>query len=55
MPPATGDEIIVDVEYRGICHSDTSMINNEWGTSRYPIVAGHEVVGRVAEIDVQVQ
>ena len=42
------EEVEVQVEYCGICHSDLSMIDNEWGMSSYPLVAGHEVIGRVA-------
>jgi uncharacterized zinc-type alcohol dehydrogenase-like protein len=38
----------IKVEYCGICHSDLSMLNDEWGMSQYPMVPGHEVVGRVA-------
>ena len=41
------NEVLIDVEYCGICHSDLSMLNNEWGMSRYPLVAGHEVVGKI--------
>ena len=41
-------EVEIDVDYCGICHSDLSMIDNQWGLSQYPLVAGHEVVGRVA-------
>jgi uncharacterized zinc-type alcohol dehydrogenase-like protein len=44
------DEIEIDVEHCGICHSDISMMNNDWGMTRYPIVPGHEVVGTVAAI-----
>lgn len=47
-PGALGShEVEIDVDYCGICHSDLSMINNEWGFSQYPLVAGHEVVGKV--------
>lgn len=42
-------EVEIDVEYCGICHSDISMIDNEWGFSQYPLVAGHEVVGRIVK------
>ncbi len=42
------DQVDIKVEYCGICHSDLSMLNNEWGMSQYPLVPGHEVVGRVA-------
>ena len=48
--PLSAHDIEIDVDYCGICHSDLSMINNEWGFSQYPLVAGHEVVGRVAAI-----
>ncbi|WP_075181784.1 NAD(P)-dependent alcohol dehydrogenase [Pantoea sp. 1.19] len=49
--PALGaDEVEVDVDYCGVCHSDLSMIANEWGISRYPLIAGHEVIGRVASL-----
>ena len=44
------DEVEIDVEYCGICHSDLSMLKNEWGFTRYPFVPGHEVVGRVSAI-----
>ncbi|NCA81116.1 MAG: NAD(P)-dependent alcohol dehydrogenase [Opitutae bacterium] len=45
--PLQADEVEIDVQFCGICHSDLSMIDNEWGMSRYPLVPGHEVVGRV--------
>ena len=43
-------EVRVKVKYCGICHSDMSMINNEWGLSQYPLVPGHEVIGTVSEV-----
>ncbi|MCU4676503.1 NAD(P)-dependent alcohol dehydrogenase [Catenovulum sp. 2E275] len=43
-------DVEIEVDYCGICHSDISMLNNEWGMSQYPLVAGHEVVGRVSAI-----
>lgn len=43
------DQVEVNVEYCGICHSDLSMVNNEWGMSEYPLVPGHEIVGTVAQ------
>ncbi len=48
-PGILGDnEVEIDVEHCGICHSDLSMIDNEWGISQYPLVAGHEVVGTIS-------
>ncbi len=45
--PMGPEEVEIDVEYCGLCHSDISIINNDWGLSQYPVIPGHEVVGRV--------
>ncbi len=50
LPP---EEVEVQVEHCGICHSDLSMWQNEWGMSEFPGVFGHEVVGRVTELGSQ--
>jgi uncharacterized zinc-type alcohol dehydrogenase-like protein len=42
------DEVEIRVEYCGICHSDLSMLDNDWGMTSYPFVPGHEVVGTIA-------
>lgn len=44
------DQVEVDVLACGLCHSDISMIDNQWGMSRYPLVAGHEVIGRINSV-----
>jgi uncharacterized zinc-type alcohol dehydrogenase-like protein len=49
------DQVEIKVQYCGICHSDLSMIDNEWGASAYPLVAGHEVVGTVASMGAHVK
>ncbi|HEX4918560.1 MAG TPA: NAD(P)-dependent alcohol dehydrogenase, partial [Limnobacter sp.] len=41
-------EVEIDVAHCGICHSDVSMIDNDWGMAQYPLVAGHEVIGHVS-------
>lgn len=46
----SANEVELDVLYCGICHSDLSMVNNEWGMSAFPLVAGHEIIGRVAAV-----
>ncbi len=47
-PGPLGDEQVdIAVEYCGVCHSDLSMIENEWGRTKYPLVPGHEAVGRI--------
>jgi len=43
-------EVEIDVLYSGICHSDLSVIDNEWGMTQYPVVPGHEVVGKIAKV-----
>ena len=48
-------EVEIAVKYCGICHSDVSMINNEWGFSQYPLVGGHEVVGKISQIGANVK
>mgnify|MGYP001551591153 CR=1 FL=1 len=40
-------EINIEILYCGVCHSDLHMVRNEWGQSTYPLVPGHEIVGRV--------
>ena len=46
-----GDEHVeIAVSYCGICHSDLSMLDNEWGMSAYPLVAGHEIVGKITAV-----
>ena len=40
-------EIAVEILYCGVCHSDLHMARSEWGQSTYPLVPGHEIVGRV--------
>ncbi|MEO1857317.1 MAG: NAD(P)-dependent alcohol dehydrogenase [Rubritalea sp.] len=47
-------DVEIDVLYCGVCHSDVSMIDNEWGLSQYPLVPGHEVVGRIAKMGEEV-
>lgn len=53
LGPLGPEEVEVTVDYCGICHSDLSMINNEWGFSRYPFVPGHEVIGKVTALGAQ--
>jgi alcohol/geraniol dehydrogenase (NADP+) len=48
--PLGPDEVEIAVEHCGICHSDLSMINNEWGMTTYPFVPGHEAIGRVTAL-----
>ena len=49
------EQVDIKVESCGICHSDLSMIDNEWSLSQYPLVPGHEVVGTVVAMGKQVK
>ena len=48
--PLGAEEVEVAVEYCGICHSDLSMRNNDWGMTAYPFVGGHEVIGKISAV-----
>ena len=55
-PGILGDEDVeIEVEYCGICHSDLSMLDNDWGLTTYPFVPGHEVVGTIAALGAKVK
>ena len=43
-------DVLIDIQYCGICHSDIHQVRNEWGGSIYPMVPGHEIAGMVAEV-----
>jgi uncharacterized zinc-type alcohol dehydrogenase-like protein len=47
-------DVQVDILYCGVCHSDLHQVRNEWGGSIYPMVPGHEIVGRVMKVGSQV-
>lgn len=48
--PLGPEDVEVAVEHCGLCHSDVSVLNNDWGISQYPAILGHEVVGRVTAL-----
>ncbi|RYD63612.1 MAG: alcohol dehydrogenase, partial [Verrucomicrobiaceae bacterium] len=48
--PLADDQVEITVEHCGICHSDLSMLDNDWGFTQYPFVPGHEAVGRVTAL-----
>ncbi|MGQ0586227.1 MAG: NADPH-dependent aldehyde reductase Ahr [Gammaproteobacteria bacterium] len=51
--PLGPEQVEIAVEHCGICHSDQSMLDNEWGNTAYPFVPGHEIVGTVAAVGAQ--
>ncbi|MDB5336905.1 MAG: Alcohol dehydrogenase GroES domain protein [Planctomycetaceae bacterium] len=50
LGPLEAEEVEVQVENCGLCHSDLSMRNNDWGMTNYPAIFGHEVIGRVSAV-----
>lgn len=44
------DDVEIAVEACGLCHSDVSVMDNEWGISTYPVIPGHEVIGKVVAL-----
>lgn len=49
------NDVLIDIEYCGVCHSDVHTARDEWGGTMYPCVPGHEIVGRVAEVGARVK
>jgi uncharacterized zinc-type alcohol dehydrogenase-like protein len=50
LGPLGAEDVEVAVEHCGLCHSDLSVFNNDWGISQYPAILGHEVTGRITAI-----
>jgi uncharacterized zinc-type alcohol dehydrogenase-like protein len=48
------NDIAIEVLYCGVCHTDLHMARNDWGMTRYPIIPGHEIVGRVISLGSEV-
>jgi uncharacterized zinc-type alcohol dehydrogenase-like protein len=49
------DDVVVEIHYCGICHSDIHTARSEWGPATYPCVPGHEIVGKVVEVGKKVK
>jgi len=47
-------DVVIDILFCGVCHSDIHQVRNEWGNSLYPMVPGHEIVGRVSAVGSEV-
>jgi uncharacterized zinc-type alcohol dehydrogenase-like protein len=47
-------DVLIRIEYAGICHSDIHTVNGDWGPQPFPVVPGHEIVGTVAEVGAEV-
>jgi uncharacterized zinc-type alcohol dehydrogenase-like protein len=47
--PVGPHDVLIDIAYSGICHSDISTVRGDWGPAAYPLVPGHEIVGTVTQ------
>lgn len=48
------DDVVIEILYCGVCHSDLHNTRNDWGSATYPMVPGHEIVGLVTEVGAEV-
>jgi len=46
----TAEDVQIEIEYCGFCHSDIHQVRDDWNNSMYPVVPGHEIIGRVTEV-----
>jgi uncharacterized zinc-type alcohol dehydrogenase-like protein len=51
---ARADDVVIEILYCGVCHSDIHNVRNDWGGAKYPMVPGHEIVGRVVDVGTEV-
>lgn len=49
------NDVLIEIDYCGICHSDIHNARNEWGGAVYPMVPGHEIVGHVTKVGTEVR
>ncbi|GAA5112278.1 NAD(P)-dependent alcohol dehydrogenase [Alloalcanivorax gelatiniphagus] len=52
--PVGAHDVLIAIEYAGICHSDIHTVNGDWGPQPFPVVPGHEIVGLVTEVGADV-
>ena len=48
------NDVLIQIEFAGICHSDIHTVNGDWGPQPFPVVPGHEIVGLVTEVGADV-
>ena len=44
------NDVLIDIMFSGVCHSDVHQVRDEWGGSMYPMVPGHEIVGKIIKV-----
>ncbi|MBC7692956.1 MAG: NAD(P)-dependent alcohol dehydrogenase [Methylotenera sp.] len=48
-------DVVIDIAYCGVCHSDIHQVRDEWGGSQFPMVPGHEIVGKITRVGAKVK
>lgn len=48
------NDVAIEIEFAGVCHSDLHTVRGDWGVPRYPVVPGHEIIGRVTAVGANV-
>lgn len=48
------NDVAIEIEFAGVCHSDLHTVRGDWGVPRYPVVPGHEIIGRVTAVGADV-
>lgn len=48
------DDVVIEIQHAGVCHSDLHSVRNDWRNATYPMVPGHEIVGRVSAVGASV-
>lgn len=48
-------DVLIEIDYCGVCHSDLHQVRDEWGHGIFPMVPGHEIVGRITRVGAQVK
>ncbi|HEY5951928.1 MAG TPA: NAD(P)-dependent alcohol dehydrogenase [Kofleriaceae bacterium] len=49
------DDVVIEILFCGVCHSDIHNVRNDWGGAKYPMVPGHEIVGRITRVGAEVK
>lgn len=49
------DDVSIEIDYCGVCHTDIHFAQNDWGVTEYPVVPGHEIIGRVTAVGPEVK
>ena len=49
------NDVAIEIDYCGVCHSDLHSVANDWGRAHYPLVPGHEIIGRVCAVGAEVK